>query len=193
MDEHTTSVVLCGVGGQGTILAAEILAGVALNSGLDVKQTAVHGMAQRGGAVLTNVRFGPKVSSMVIDEASADILLAFETTEAFRNLKYLKKDGVLFVNDESIEPLPVLIGNEEMPKKPRKQLKELGAKIIDASMLAQLAGNPKTCNVALIGAFSTAMDFDEQLWIEEIKRKVPEKSIEANLQAFALGKEAALR
>ena len=121
MSSNTKTVLLCGVGGQGTILAADLLARAAEESGLDVKVSEIHGMAQRGGAVTTVVRFGDKVQSMIADLGSADCVVSFETTEALRNLPYVKEGGSLFVNDESIKPLPVATGRASMPEHARER------------------------------------------------------------------------
>ncbi len=188
----TTSVLLAGVGGQGTILAADLLAKTAIAEGFDTKLSEIHGMAQRGGAVTTAVRFGETVNAMVIDEACADCLLAFETTEALRNLHFLKPGGMIFVNDVAIKPLPVATGKAAMPRRARERLQDAQATLVDADELARQAGSPKTANVVLLGALSTSLPFSEDTWHEQIKLKVPPKTIDANLQAFALGRECAL-
>lgn len=187
-----TTVLLCGVGGQGTILAADLLARTALASGLDVKLSEIHGMAQRGGAVTTTVRFGDKVESMVTDLGTADVIVAFETTEALRNLQFLKKGGYMVVNDVAIEPLPVLANNASMPPKARKRLRDHGAHIVAADTMAAAAGNPRTANVVLIGALSVFLDFDPKVWEEVIASRVPPKTVDANIEAFRAGRKKLL-
>jgi indolepyruvate ferredoxin oxidoreductase, beta subunit len=186
----TTTVLLCGVGGQGTILAADILAKTAAASGMDVKISEIHGMSQRGGSVTTTVRFGDSVASPVTDLGYTDRIVAFERTEALRNLPYLSKDGLMLVNDEEIIPLPVLIGQASMPEDSAKTLKDLGAKLLDAKQIALSVGNPKATNVVLMGALSKELPFAEETWIEVITKRVPPKTLEANLAAFKAGREA---
>ena len=182
-----TSVLLAGVGGQGTILAADVLAKVAVAAGYEVKLSEIHGMAQRGGAVTTMVRFGPSVHSMVIDEGCADYLLSFETTEALRNIGYRKPGGVLLVNDESIKPLPVATGRASMPAQARQRLVAAGAKLVPASAIAQECGSIKCANVVLLGALAKTMAFPESTWEEQISAKVPPKTVDMNIQAFRAG------
>ena len=186
-----TTVLLCGVGGQGTILAADILAHAALEAGVTVKVSEIHGMAQRGGAVTTVVRFGEEVCSMVADLGSADCVVSFETTEALRNLPYLKEGGYLLVADETIKPLPVQIGRASMPADARGQLRDLGATLIPAGSLALEIGSPKSVNVVLLGALSTRLDFPEEAWESVIRARVPQKTVDANLKAFHAGRSFA--
>lgn len=183
----TTTVLLAGVGGQGTILAADLLARAAMASGFDVKISEIHGMAQRGGAVTTVVRFGDEVKSMVADLGCVDCLVSFETTEALRNLPYLKEGGSLFVNDEAIRPLPVATGRALMPAHARERLADLGAVLIPATELARQAGTPKAANVVLLGALSRALGFSDEAWQRVIAERVPSKYLEVNLEAFKLG------
>lgn len=186
-----TTVLLCGVGGQGTILAADILAHAALEAGVTVKVSEIHGMAQRGGAVTTVVRFGEEVCSMVADLGSADCVVSFETTEALRNLPYLKEGGYLLVADETIKPLPVQMGRASMPADARGQLRDLGATLIPAGSLALEIGSPKSVNVVLLGALSTRLDFPEEAWESVIRARVPQKTVDANLKAFHAGRSFA--
>lgn len=186
----TTTVVLCGVGGQGTILAADILAKVAAAAGCDVRLSEIHGMSQRGGSVITVVRFGEEVSSPVTDHGFADRIVSFEATEALRYLPYLAKDGKLLVNSAEIIPLPVLIGSAEMPVDTEAYLNEHDATIIDSSAIAAGVGNPRATNIVLLGALSNDLDFDEQVWEDVIAKRVPPKTIESNLKAFRAGREA---
>lgn len=181
------TVLLCGVGGQGTITAASLLARAAAAAGFDVKVSEIHGMAQRGGAVTTVVRFGTKVLSMVADLGETDCIVSFETMEALRNVAFLKKGGYLLVADESIKPLPVACGTAEMPTDIAAKLDECGATVIPAIDLALEAGNIRTENVVLLGALESTLGFGEELWHEVIRACVPPKTIDANLKAFELG------
>lgn len=187
----TTTVLLCGVGGQGTILAGDLLAMAAMASGLDVKVSEIHGMAQRGGAVSTIVRFGEEVASPVTDPGCADRVVAFESTEALRNLPFLAPDGALLVNDAAIESLPVLTGLAQMPENARGELEGLGATLIPATAIAKAEGNPKGTNVVLIGALSTVLPFAQEVWEEAIAKRVPPKTVEANIASFRAGRQAA--
>ena len=188
---ETTTVLLCGVGGQGTILAADLLAKTAIAAGCKVKLSEVHGMSQRGGAVTTVVRFGEDVSSMVTDLGCADYIIAFETTEALRNAPYLKEGGMLLVNDESIKPLPVLTGSASMPENARERLSELGAVLVPAGTIASGAGSSKSTNVVLLGALASGLGFDLSLWEEQIAKRVPPKTVDVNIEAFRAGAAAA--
>lgn len=183
-----TTVLLCGVGGQGTILAADLLAHAALAAGLDVKVSEIHGMAQRGGAVTTVVRFGDEVKSMVSDAGCVDVIVSFETTEALRNIHQLASGGSLIVNDEAIKPLPVLTGKGSMPARAREDLREAGALLVPAAELAREAGNVKSSNVALLGALSARLDFPAEAWKSTIESRVPQKTVAANLAAFEAGR-----
>jgi indolepyruvate ferredoxin oxidoreductase beta subunit len=186
----TTTVMLCGVGGQGTILAADLLAKVAAASGLEVKLSEVHGMAQRGGSVDTVVKFGEEVLSPVTDPGMVDHLVAFEIIEAMRRVHYVKPEGRLLVNPTAIQPLPVLIGDVAAPHGIAEILADEGAIFIEADELACEAGSPKSANVVLMGALSTGLPFSEELWREVISGRVPPKTVEANMKAFALGRQA---
>lgn len=188
-----TTVMLCGVGGQGTILAADLLAKVAAASGLDVKLSEVHGMSQRGGSVDTIVRFGDAVYSPVTDPGMVDHLVAFEVIEAMRRVHYVKPGGRLLVNPSSTWPLPVLTGELAPPHGLQAILEDEGAIFIDADELACEAGSPKSANVVLMGALSTGLAFDENLWRDIIAKRVPPKTVEDNLRAFELGREACQR
>lgn len=184
----TTTVLLCGVGGQGTILAADILAHAAMESGFDVKVSEIHGMSQRGGAVTTVVRFGREpVTSMVADIGMCDCVVSFETTEALRNLPYLRKGGYLLVADETIQPLPVLTGRATMPEHAHEQLAEAGATVIPAPDIAREVGSPKSVNVVLLGALAPRLEFPQDAWERVIEQRVPQKTIDANIKAFRAG------
>jgi len=193
IENSVTTVMLCGVGGQGTILAADLLAKVAAASGLDVKLSEVHGMSQRGGSVDTIVRFGDHVFSPVTDPGMVDHLVAFEIIEAMRLVHYVKPEGRLLVNPSSIRPLPVLTGEMRPPHGLQAILGDEGAIFIDADELACEAGSPKSANVVLMGALSTGLPFDVELWREVISKRVPPKTVGDNLRAFELGREACQR
>lgn len=188
-----TTVMLCGVGGQGTILAADLLAKVAAGAGLEVKVAEVHGMAQRGGSVDTVVKFGSEVLSPVTDPGMVDHLVAFEMIEALRRVHFVKPDGRLLINARTILPLPVLIGDLPCPEAVQARLDQEGAILIDADVLACRAECPRSANVVLMGALSTGLPFDVGLWHRVIEQRVPPKTVDANLRAFELGREACLK
>lgn len=188
-----TTVMLCGVGGQGTILAADLLAKVAAAEGLDVKLSEVHGMAQRGGSVDTVVKYGDEVLSPVTDPGRVDHLVAFELIEAVRRVHYVRPDGRILVNPSAIQPLPVLTGDLPSPRGLEAVLDAQGAIFIEADVLACQAGSPKSANVVLMGALSWGLPFSEQNWHEVIASRVPPKTIESNLKAFGLGRSACQR
>lgn len=189
--DRTLTVLLVGVGGQGTILAGSLLAMAAADAGLDVKVSEIHGMSQRGGSVSTVVRMGEKVESMVADPGCADVIVAFESVEALRAQDYLREGGKMFVNDEVIVPVSVAIGNFEMPEDIEGKLDELGAVRIPAGQIAREVGSPRSTNVVLVGALSTALPFSAEDWEDAISRRVPPKTVEANLKAFRKGRVAA--
>ena len=188
MSENVTTVLLCGVGGQGTILAADLLARVAMAAGVDVKVSEIHGMAQRGGAVTTVVRFGDGVKSMVTDPGCADCVVSFEKMEALRNISFVREGGLLLVNDEVIKPQSVATGKASMPEDMDGQLASANALVIPADRLAREAGTAKAANVVLLGALSTRLGFDEETWTECVAKRVPEKFLKENLAAFAAGR-----
>ncbi len=188
--DGTKTILLVGVGGQGTILAGQLLAMVAADAGLDVKVSEIHGMSQRGGSVSTVVRVGEKVESMVCDPGCADIVVAFEAVEALRAQQFLRDGGTMFVNDEQIVPVSVNVGNFTMPADTEERLAAIGAVRIDAGEIARAAGSPKSTNVVLVGALSTALPFSVEEWQDAIRRRVPPKTIDANLEAFAKGRAA---
>jgi indolepyruvate ferredoxin oxidoreductase, beta subunit len=189
----TTTVMLCGVGGQGTILAADLLAKVAAAAGFEVKLSEVHGMSQRGGSVDTVVKFGEEVFSPVTDPGMVDHLVGFEIIEAMRRVHYVKPGGRLLVNPTAIQPLPVLTADLPVPRGLRAILDDEGAIFIDADELACEAGSPKSANVVLMGALSLRLPFEESLWCDVIAGRVPPKTVEANLRAFSLGRQACER
>ncbi len=185
--DRPVSLVLCGVGGQGTILAADLLARAALGSGYDVKVSEIHGMAQRGGSVSTTVRFGRAVSSMVCGPATADVVLSLEVLEAIRNLPFLAPGGHLVCADVVTEPMSVLSGMAQMPADPQGLLRELGrdaVEIVDADAIARAAGNARCANVALLGAAARHLPIELDAWHAAIEGRVPPKTVEANLLAF---------
>ena len=159
-----------------------------MKANLQVKVSEIHGMAQRGGAVTTVVRVGEDVKSMVSDAGCADVVVAFETTEALRNLPQLKEGGSLIVNDVAIRPLPVLTGAASMPGNARERLREAGALLIDADAIARAAGNAKCANVVLVGALAARLDIPVEVWEETVAERVPQKTVEANLAALRAGR-----
>jgi indolepyruvate ferredoxin oxidoreductase beta subunit len=188
-----TSVLLAGVGGQGTILAGDVLARTAAASGLDVKLSEVHGMSQRGGSVDTAVRFGEEVHSPLIDAGKADLILGFELLEAARWVHYLAPGGTLFASTRRIPPLAVLTGGVEYPSGLDDELRSRGAVLLDADALACQAGSPRSANVVMLGALSTRLQFNLGTWEDVISGRVPARTVDANLSAFSLGREAAAR
>lgn len=182
------SIMIVGVGGQGTLLASRILGNVIIARGLDVKVSEVHGMSQRGGSVVTYVKYGESVSSPIIDEGEADIILAFERLEALRALPYLKEGGRIIVNDRAIAPMPVITGAAEYPDGIIEKLQASADTVsLDALSLAQKAGSIKAVNVVLIGVLAKSTDIPKEAWLETIKATVPEKFLDVNLKAFELG------
>lgn len=180
--------MIVGVGGQGTLLTSRILGGVILQAGFDVKISEVHGMAQRGGSVVTFVRFGDKVAEPIVEEGRADVLIAFERLEAARYAHYLKKDGVLIVNDERIDPMPVIIRAAEYPDNIIEDLEEKYKVIrVDALNKAKEIGNSRTFNVIILGIAARHMDFSKEEWLQVIEETVPEKTVEINQKAFEIG------
>ena len=184
----TKNIMIVGVGGQGTLLASRILGNAVIQKGYDVKVSEVHGMSQRGGSVVTYVKFGDAVHSPIIDKGEADIILAFECLEAYRALPWLKKGGKMIVNNQMINPMPVITGAAEYPA---DILQKLGAVVdltaVDALALAREAGNAKAVNVVLIGVMAKNTEIPYEEWVETIKTTVPAKFLDANLKAFDLG------
>ena len=188
-NSNVKNIMIVGVGGQGSLLASRILGNAVLLQGYDVKVSEVHGMSQRGGSVVTYVRYGDKVHSPVICCGEADIILAFEQLEASRWVSFLKPDGVMIVNTQQINPMPVITGVAEYPQNLIETMKDTGVKVIaaDALDLARQAGNEKSVNVALIGLMAEYIGFDSNILRESIKISVPERFIELNMKAFELG------
>jgi indolepyruvate ferredoxin oxidoreductase beta subunit len=185
-----TGIMIVGVGGQGVILASELLCEAAMRAGYDVKKSEVHGMAQRGGSVVSNVRFGEKVYSPLISKGEADILLSFEQLETLRWLDYIKPEGKIIVNMQKIMPMAVAIGQGEYPEDIFGVLKRKTDKIyrVDGLGIATKAGNVKAVNVAIIGALSNYLDIPEGIWKEVIENRVPPKTLKINLTAFEMGR-----
>lgn len=183
------NIMIVGVGGQGTLLASRVLGQALISQGFDVKVSEVHGMSQRGGSVVTYVKYGDKVYSPIVCEGEADIILAFEQLEAGRWLGRIKKDGKLIVNTQQIDPMPVVIGAAQYPNGIIEAIKEQGVDTtdLDALKLAVEAGSPKAVNIVLIGVMAKVMEFDKSVWEDAIKTTVPEKFLEMNLKAFELG------
>ena len=184
----TKKIMIVGVGGQGTLLASRILGNTVINEGYDVKVSEVHGMSQRGGSVVTYVKYGEKVYSPIMDEGEADIILAFEMLEAYRALPYLKKDGVMIANTQQIDPMPVITGAAKYPENIAEKISEKANLItVDALKAAKEAGNMKAVNVVLIGVMAKSTDIPYEKWINTIKTTVPEKFLDVNLKAFDMG------
>ncbi len=183
------SIMIVGVGGQGTLLASRLLGNVLLAKGYDVKISEVHGMSQRGGSVVTYVKYGENVASPIIEKGEADIILCFEQLEAARWLPYLKTDGKMIINTQCIDPMPVVMGAMKYPEKIIDTLRATGAEVlaVDALALAMEAGTPKAVNVALIGVMAKQTDIPKEDYLETVKATVPEKFLELNLKAFELG------
>lgn len=190
---ETKNIMIVGVGGQGTLLASKMLGYVLLSQGHDVKVSEVHGMSQRGGSVVTYVRYGEHVYSPVIDKGEADIIISFEELEAARWLEYLKPGGQIITNTQQVEPMPVITGAMEYPSELVKKMEAKGAKVDakDFLALAEEAGNAKAVNICLMGRFSKYLpEVSEELWQEAIEKNVPAKFLELNKKAFALGANA---
>jgi len=189
---ETKNVMIVGVGGQGTLLASKLLGRMLLGKGYDVKVSEVHGMSQRGGSVVTYVRYGEKVYSPIIDKGQADFILSFELLEAARWTEYLKSDGKLITNFQQISPMPVIIGAAAYPEHLVEKMQALGIDVdaIDALSLAEEAGSPKAVNIVLLGRLAKWFDFTREEWMTAIEESVPPKFLELNKKAFILGCEA---
>ena len=185
---NTTNIMIVGVGGQGTLLASRILGNTVISEGYDVKVSEVHGMSQRGGSVVTYVKFGQQVHSPIIGKGEADIILAFELLEAYRALPYLKKGGKIIVNTQQINPMPVITGAAQYPENIVEKLSAAAdVTALDALCLACEAGNSKAVNVVLIGLMARNTPIAYEKWIETLKTTVPAKFLDVNLKAFDLG------
>lgn len=186
---ETKNIMIVGVGGQGSLLASRIIGNAVLLKGYDVKVSEVHGMSQRGGSVVTYVRYGEKVWSPVICRGEADVIMSFELLEAARWLPYLKKEGIIVVNTQKINPMPVITGALDYPDQLAEKIKDKGVKLVaaDTLQLAKEAGNERTSNVALIGLMGKYLGLDIETLKESVKISVPTKFLEVNLKAFELG------
>ena len=189
---ETKNIMIVGVGGQGSLLASKLLGYLLLEQGYDVKVSEVHGMSQRGGSVVTYVRYGDRVASPVIDRGEADYIVSFELLEAARWVPFLKKDGQIVTNIQQIDPMPVIIGAAEYPENLVEKIKASGARIdaMDCLALAEQAGSAKAVNLVLLGRLSHYFDLPEEAWMKAIEANVPEKFLEMNKKAFELGKKA---
>ena len=187
---NTKNIMIVGVGGQGSLLASKLLGRLLLSRGYDVKVSEVHGMSQRGGSVVTYVRYGDKVYSPVIDKGEAYFIVSFELLEAARWTEYLKPDGKIIVNTQKINPMPVIIGAAEYPEALEQKIAEanLSLEAIDALSLATEAGSAKAVNIVLMGKLSRFFDFTEEEWMDALEKSVPEKFLELNKKAFRLGR-----
>ncbi len=184
------NILLAGVGGQGILLASEVISEVMLMAGLDVKKNEIHGMSQRGGSVVSHVRYGEKVYSSIIPEGEVDILFSFELLETCRYLPLLRKDGQVVVNNWKISPPGVARGAQEYPENLVENIQQQfpSSKIVDGLNLALAAGNPKTVNTVLIGALSNILSFDRALWVTAMEKMIPQRLLDVNMKAFELGR-----
>jgi indolepyruvate ferredoxin oxidoreductase beta subunit len=188
------SVMIAGVGGQGTLLTSQVLGAAALKAGYDVKMSEVHGMAQRGGSVITYVRIGEKVDSPVIEKGGADILLCFEKLEALRWIDYAKQDGTIIVNEQRIDPMPVIIGSAKYPEDITEELSKNFPNVIPVKALdaARQLGNIKVLNIVMLGIMAKSTDIPVEIWHEAIRETVKEKFVELNIKAFDKGYQMAV-
>ena len=190
MSNTTKNIMIVGVGGQGSLLASKLLGKLLSNEGYDVKVSEVHGMSQRGGSVVTYVRYGEKVYSPIIDKGEADFIVSFEKLEALRYAAYLKKGGKIIVNSQEIDPMPVITGAAEYPHQSLEHLSALGVDMdcIDALSPAIAAGSAKATNIVLMGRLSKNLDIDPEKWITALKESVAPKFVEMNIKAFNYGR-----
>lgn len=186
---RTINILICGVGGQGVLLAGDIIAETAIASGFDAKKSEVHGMAQRGGSVVSHVRYGEKVNSPLIREGEADVILSFEEMETARYLQFLKSDGWLVINKQQVMPMSVATGQAEYPADIIEQIKQQVKNVVavPGMDLAGNAGSAKAVNTVLLGALAKKLDLSAEKWTEVITKKVPPKTVEMNRKAFELG------
>ena len=189
---ETKNCMIVGVGGQGSLLASKLLGRLLLDCGYDVKVSEVHGMSQRGGSVVTYVRWGEKVYSPVIDKGEADFIVSFELLEAARYVPYLKKDGVIVTNTQQIDPMPVITGAAQYPENLVEKIAAAGIRIdaMDCLSLAEQAGSLKAVNIVLLGRLSHYFEIPEEQWLAALEAIVPAKFLEINKKAFFLGKTA---
>lgn len=191
MSQQITNVLLVGVGGQGILLASEILSEAAMLAGFDVKKSEIHGMSQRGGSVVSHVRYGSEVFSPIVPEGEGDILFGFELMETVRSLPLLKPGGSVIANDLQISPPSVLMGQEVYPEGLAELIKAQFADflLVDGQHLATDAGNVKAANTVLLGAVSKRLSIDEEFWLKALEKMVPAKALEVNRRAFRMGRE----
>ena len=189
---ETKNVMIVGVGGQGSLLASKLLGRLLLTRGYDIKVSEVHGMSQRGGSVVTYVRYGDKVYSPVIDKGQADCIVSFELLEAARWTEYLKPGGKIIVNTQQINPMPVIIGAAQYPENLVEKMRAAGIDVdaFDALSLAEQAGSSKAVNIVLMGHMSKNFDFTEEEWLTALEQSVAPKFLEMNKKAFTLGRNA---
>ncbi len=192
MSMETKNIMIVGVGGQGSLLASKLLGQLLLTRGYDVKVSEVHGMSQRGGSVVTYVRYGERVCSPVIDAGEADCIIAFELLEAARWTGYLKPGGRIIANTQQINPMPVITGAAAYPVELEQKIAAAGARLdpLDALALAEQAGSPKAVNLVLLGRFSRSFDFTLEEWFAAMEQRIPEKFLAMNRRAFLLGRDA---
>jgi len=185
-----TNILLVGVGGQGTLLASEILSEAFMLAGFDVKKSEIHGMSQRGGSVVSHVRYGREVFSPVVPEGEGDILFGFELMETYRYLPLMRKGATVVANNYRIPSPSILLGQEIYPEGLEEKIRELFPDfiLVDGLKLATEAGNPRAANTVLLGAVSQRIDIAENFWLEAIEKMVPKKALEINLQAFRTGR-----
>lgn len=186
----TKNIMIVGVGGQGSLLASKLLGHLLLSEGYDVKVSEVHGMSQRGGSVVTYVRYGEKVYSPIIDKGQADFIVSFEKLEAARYVEYLKKDGKIVVNTQEIDPMPVIAGAAEYPENLIEKMQSLGIGVdaFDCLSLAEEAGSAKAVNIVLMGRLSKYFDIPVEKWQKAIAECVPAKFADMNQKAFMMGR-----
>ena len=186
---NKVNIMIVGVGGQGNLLASEIIGGIAMKNSYDVKMSEVHGMAQRGGSVVTGVKFGAKVNSPLIEKGEADIILAFEKLEAYRAAEYLKPGGEILINNQQIDPMPVIIGQSEYPENIIEKIKNKykNVQALKALDIARECGNKRVVNTVMLGLLANYLEFDKNDWVNTIKERVPEEFEDINLKAFEQG------
>ena len=189
---ETKSIMIVGVGGQGSLLASKLLGRILLENGYDVKVSEVHGMSQRGGSVVTYVRYGDKVYSPIVEDGQADLIVSFEKIEAARWLPKLKQNGTIVVNTQQVDPMPVIVGAAVYPAGVLEEMTAAGAHVdaIDALRLAEEAGSPKAANIVLMGRVAKYFDIPYDQWLRAIEKTVAPKFVELNRRAFDLGYHA---
>ena len=194
MKDNVTSILLAGVGGQGIILASDIMTEVFLEGGFDVKKSEIHGMAQRGGSVTSHVRFGKKVFSPIIKQGDADILLAFERLEGLRWINHMRPDGVVILNDHTINPPAVNLGEMDYPRDIEKTIRDKfsGFYVVKATELAEKAGDARATNVVMLGILSMLLEIDEEIWVKNILNHLSPGVHALNRKAFIMGRDSEL-